>query len=167
MAPRVHSDFVSTYIWLYIAVFIMAMIGVGAVFFWPSAPAFVHSCTIVSGFTCVSATIGYYSGGSVLFLKVTNRQGYRIALSENAVSVHPYIGNKTSYYGGCVPAVVANGADFLCITYINGYSPKYGTTVSPGFTMAYSVGGGGYSVSGTTQVTVGQTMQQAANDIAS
>ena len=168
MALRVHSDFMSTYTWIVIAIFIVVMVGIGAVLFWPSAPIIEHSCSIVSGLTCVSAALGSHSGGSELFLRITNKQGHEISLSNNAVSVQPYIDNRT-YSGSCSPGTVANGASFLCMTYIEGYEPQYGVVVSPGFSLAYgicggncSAGGSGYIVSGTTYVTAGQTMQQAA-----
>ena len=168
MELQISTDFVYTYAWIFIALLIVAMVGIGAVLFWPSAPTIEHSCSIVSGLTCVSAALGSYSGGSALFLRITNRQGHEISLSNNAVSVQPYIDNRT-YSGSCSPGTVANGASFLCVIYIKGYGPQYGVVVSPGFSLAYgicgnscSAGGSGYIVSGTTYVTAGQTMQQAA-----
>ncbi len=169
MELQVPTDFMSTYAWIFIAVSIIAMVGVGAALSWPSAPAMEHSCSIVSGFACMSAALGSYPGGSALFLRITNRQGAYVYMPGNSVIVHPYL-NDTSYNGSCVPETVANGGSLLCVAYMNGYEPGYGASVGPGFSIVFGICGGkcssadlGYQVSGTTYITAGESMQQAAN----
>ncbi len=162
-------DFVSTYTWIFVFTFI-AIIGAStAILVQQSAVVIHNSCTIIAGFSCRAAALGSYSGGSELFLRVVNSQKSTVYLSGNVVSVHPYVDNSI-YYGSCTPEVVASGDSFLCIVRIGGYSPEYGTAVSPGFTLSYGLcsgqcttHGASYSVSGTTYITAGQSEQEAAN----
>lgn len=168
MELRAAKDFVETYAWMSIMVVIAAMVGIGILFFWPAGQSFQHSCSIVSGFTCAAAALGYSTTGSVLFMRIANNVGSTIALPENSLTVYPYLSN-VNFTGTCIPEFVGNGGSFLCIAALTGYLPKYGALISPRFTISYRIcnpgcnaAGQGYYVSGSAYITAGQTLKQAA-----
>ncbi len=161
------KEFLFTYTWIFLAVLMVAILGIGALLFWPQAQAVQHSCSIVSGFTCASAALGTYSKGSVLFVRITNNLGAEISLASNSVIARQPIGNVT-YTGICSPTVVQDKGSFICTVYMDGYRPQYGTIADPGFSVNYSVCNGAcskvasYIVSGTTYITAGLTLIQAS-----
>ncbi len=165
-APR---EIMTTYLWIFLGLFIVVLLGVVMVLFWPQPPTVQHLCLIASGFTCDAAALGSYSGGSVLFLRITNNIGAGLTFASNSIAVQTSLSNST-YNGACWPSYVDAGGNLFCTVYITGYAPQYGAIVDPKFEIQYgSCGGvcsgksGGYVVSGTTYVTSGLSLQQAEN----
>ena len=147
-------EFISTYSWVFIVFFIIALV-VSVYYFIQSSSTSYSYCDINQQLQCTNVSVIVNSSGSFFLIKIKNDIGTTIGFKNKSIFLFPSY-NNVSYTGSCIPAYVSAKNYFVCGVFISKYSPTVGSQINARFNIIYGICKNcdsssltSYSVSGT------------------
>ncbi|MEM0201161.1 MAG: hypothetical protein QXD23_02035 [Candidatus Micrarchaeaceae archaeon] len=129
-------EFLGTYSWIAIIIFIIA-ISILVIYLVTNYNSSYNYCNINSQIQCINSTIFVNSSYTKISLLNKNNIGATIYFSNNSIELIPNYVNST-YYGECTPKKVNINDLFTCNVLVKGNIPLEGSQFTSKFNIFYS-----------------------------